>query len=930
MAEQRAFLWAAMDQMGSAVLITDGELDDPGPRIVYANEAFRDLSGYAAEELLGRSPRMLRGDDADEAALKQLRRALRAGREFDGELLNHRKDGTPYWTHVRISPIRDDAGGISHWISINRDVSEERRWAEEMRRINAVLSAQMELSPDGILVVDVDDNVIAFNGRFRDMWDIPLESFATGRQQDLLPHILEKVDDPEACRAGMEAFYRSREKRLEDEVILSDGRIFERYCVTTHSPQGQFYGWLWFFSDVTQRREFEHRLGVARREAEAANLAKTQFLANMSHEIRTPLNGIIGMTEILLQTEVTNEQRDFLSTIQASGDNLLILINDLLDLSRIESGRLELEETAFDLFSLVEDSLAVVGARVGTKDLDLGYLIAPELPERFCGDENRVRQILINLLGNAVKFTEWGEVVLEVKAVDSDTPAGDSGFPERMTLHFSVRDTGIGISAEDQAKLFKPFSQVDPSTTRRYGGSGLGLSICRRLVDLMGGEIWLESTPDQGSVFYFTIPMKVDADAVRRLPTYMDLSGRTLLVVDDNEVNRSMVRHQASRQEIRVDEAHDGPSALEKWRSGRSYDLLVVDMQMPGMDGLTLARQIRDLPGGESQPMLLATSLGRYGRVKQEAAELELFFLAKPFRQFQFIALLCEIFGMEDRQSDGTTDEPERERDGVDPNLRVLLAEDNQVNRKVALGLLNRLGLEVDSVPDGREAVERCRQGSYDVIFMDVHMPEMDGLEATRRIRRLSTREDRPWIVAMTADALVEDRARCMAAGMNDYLSKPVKSIDLAGVLRRMPSGGDVPAEVDTASKVEPAGGAPEETEPDISEKALEDLAALGEAGDEDFLRELVEVFLADAPEQIGVMRESRARSELAELKRAAHSVKGASVNFGATRLRDECQKLENRAKAGELDGVERLIDNIEALFSRVDRRLRERFPGLG
>ncbi len=919
-------LKTAVESMGECVLITGPDIEAPGPEIVYANRAFLDMTGYRLKELIGQSPRLFRGPQTDANVLKQLKKCLRGGREFEGELLNYRKDGTSYWTNLRINPVRNRAGDITHWVSLQRDVSDEREWASEMQRINAVLSAQMELSPDGILVVDVNDRVIAYNGRFQRMWGIPLEAFARGRQEDILGFILEKVTNPDAYRIGMEAFYRSGEKRLEDEVTLCDGRIFERYCVTTHSPQGKFYGWLWYFTDVTQQREFENRLAEARQEAEAASLAKSQFLANMSHEIRTPLNGIIGMTEILLQTSVDNEQRDFLSTIQASGDNLLILINDLLDLSRIESGRLELDETEFDLFSMVEDALAVVGARVGTKNLDIGYLIDPALPERFRSDENRLRQILINLLGNAVKFTEAGEVVLEVKPRQPQLLATGRPVPEILTLEFTVRDTGIGISSEDQVKLFQPFSQVDPSTTRRYGGSGLGLSICRRLVDLLDGEIWLESRVGGGSTFSFTVPLRVGSPAPGRSSAYLSLKGARLLVVDDNATNRLMVRHQTVRHGIEVDEAKNGRQALEKWKSGQRYDLVLLDMQMPEMDGLTLAGKIRALPGGERQPILLSTSLGRYGGIKQEATRLGLHFLCKPFRQFQLISLLKEIVGGAEVIDGGESTEKAAESGGFDPQLSILLAEDNPVNRKVALGLLNRLGIQAESAVDGREAVRSWERGRHDLIFMDVHMPEMDGLAATREIRRLSGNHDLPWIVAMTADALAEDRAKCIEAGMNDYLSKPVKSIDLVSVLRRVPQGeGKGSSESGDQERRDPEGGAGAEA-PGFSEETLSQLAALGESDGDHFLRELVEVFLDDVPDQLEGMRKALSDRDAAALARAAHSVKGASSNFGAAELQAKCFELETRAREGTLEGAENLIGEIEMIFKRLAEALRSRF----
>ncbi len=907
---------AAVDQLGASVLITEKDLQPPGPRIIYVNRQLLDMSGYRREELIGRTPRIFQGPETDRATLDQIRRTLARGREFEGEVLNYAKDGSTHWVHLHISPVRDDAGEIVRWVCVRREVTDHRIWADEMQRINAVLSVQMELSPDGILVVDDEGRVIAYNGRFQKMWGIPLESFASAQWADLLQHVLAKVEDPDGFRAKVEEFQHSKQKQFQDEVKLKDGRIFERYFVATRSPQGQFYGWLWYFSDVTQQREFEHRLGEARREAEAASLAKSRFLANMSHEIRTPLNGILGMTEILLQTDVTNEQRDFLSTIQTSGDNLLILINDLLDLSKIESGRLELDSEPFDLLSLIEDAIAVVGGRIGRKKLDLGYLIDPRLPERFRSDENRIRQVLINLLGNSIKFTERGEVVIEVNLLGSDSLPDSVADPDRIPLHFTVRDTGIGISEENQKKLFKPFSQVDPSTTRRYGGSGLGLSICRRLVELLDGEIWVESRPGKGSAFHFTLPLKAERGSTSRRAVHLDLSGRTLLVVDDNEVNRSMVRHQASRQGMRVDEAPGGREALAKLKSGTRYDVIVVDMQMPEMDGLMFSREVRRRFHVESPPMILSTSLGNYAELKREVEDEGLYYLSKPFRQFQLSSLLGEIFEVEGARHEEVTDGSAWQQTGFDRNLRILLAEDNEVNLKVAVGLLRRLGIQPDHSVTGKQAVERWEKDRQDVVFMDVHMPEMDGLEATRRIRRISDDPIVPWIVGMTADALPRDRERALEAGMNDYLSKPVKSIDLASALRRAPHGAE-------SVQDKPSG------DPGFSEKLLSQLAELGDSGDDGFVRELVEMFLADVPRQIGGMRKGIENGDARAVSGAAHSVKGMSANFGAVRLQEKCEALERRGRDGRLDGADRLIGEIEAAFREVENVLNQRYPSL-
>ncbi len=913
-------IWrSAMDTMGVAVLITDADLQPPGPRIIYANQRFCAMTGYDCDELVGASPRLFQGPETDRAVLDRLRDSLAAGEECRGELLSYRKDGNSFNAELTITPVRNAGEEVVRWIFVQRDVTHERRWADEMQRINAILSVQMELSPDGILVVDVEGNVIAYNGRFQEMWGIPLEAFSGGDERDLIRHAREKLENPETLDSKLEAFYRSGEKRFNDEVNLIDGRVFERYCVATRSPEGRFYGWLWYFTDITEQRGFEQRMAEARREAEAANLAKSQFLANMSHEIRTPLNGILGLTEILLQTELTNEQRDFLSSVQTSGDNLLVLVNDLLDLSKIESGRLELDKGAFDLHSLIEDSLAVAGMHRASKDLDMGYTVDSALPERLVSDENRIRQVLINLLGNAVKFTGKGEVVLDVRIRPSGAASEGDDSPDTLTLQFSVRDTGIGIPEEGSDRLFQPFSQVDPSTTRRYGGSGLGLSICHRLVEALGGEIWMESGVGEGTEFFFTVPAEVDTAGARPGLRGPDLTGRTLLVVDDHAVSRSMVRHQAERLGIGVDEASGLDEAFGRLEDGARYDVLVVDLQMPDEAALRRIQQLRDPPGGGERAIILAISRDVHSNFKETIAEYGFFSVFKPFRQFQLNALLSEIFNLEQEPGSAREAVSRFETGKLDGSLRVLLAEDNSVNLKVAVNLLKQLGLEADTVANGRDAVEQWKTGRHDVVLMDVHMPVMDGLEATRELRRISRDPRKPWVVGVTADAMTGDGNRCIRAGMNDYLSKPIRSIDLTAVFRRMPTEEEEKGEPDS-------GGAA--GNPGICEQRLGELKELGGSEGEAFLREIVEIFLADAPGQIAAMRQALERKEGDALANAAHSLKGSSSNFGALRIQEDCRRLESMGRQGALEGAGTVIERIECGFAEIEPWLRKRFPG--
>jgi len=589
-------------------------------------------------------------------------------------------------------------------------------------------------------------------------------------------------------------------RRNTNENITKDGRIImcEWYNTPLVDQEGRVMSVASMALDVTERHQAEIALRQAkeaaeqaRQLAEAATRAKSEFLANMSHEIRTPMNAIIGMTSLLLDTPLTPEQREFAETIRASGDTLLSLINDILDFSKIESGKMELEHQPFDLRTCIEEALDLVSLRAAQKGLDLAYHIEANVPGYIVSDMTRLRQILVNLLNNAVKFTEHGEVVVEVRLADGQTADGVS--PEtsgRTQLCVSVRDTGIGIPPEKIGRLFQSFSQVDASTTRKYGGTGLGLAISKRLAELMGGSMWVESrgVPGEGSTFYFTIAVEVAQD--RRAPIWVgnvpQLAGRRVLIVDDNATNRNILgRYVASWQMVpeMAESAQQALSLLEAGEQrGEPFDLAILDLHMPDMDGVSLARTIRQRTASRSPALVMVTSLGH---TLPDAKELFAAFLHKPIKPGQLrevlvAALTGQPASVERRRA---TDLPPDDKPGLRHPLRILLAEDNVVNQRVALRLLERLGYSADVAANGLETLDALRRQVYDVVLMDVQMPEMDGLEASRRICQEWPADQRPRLIAMTANAMQGDREACLAAGMDDYISKPVRLDELRRAL---------------------------------------------------------------------------------------------------------------------------------------------------
>jgi two-component system sensor histidine kinase/response regulator len=892
-----------------------------------ANQEAGRVIGKTADQVVGSSLVELFPPRVADQQMSTVQEVLKTGAPLVADTVLIPGPEGDRWYTARMAPVRDLQGKITGVLGVARDITERRRAEETERASSSRYRTLIEALPQKIFQKDQNSVYAACNENYARDLGIASAEVPGKTDYDFFPREL-----ADKYRADDRAIMASGKTEEFDEAYLQDGE--ERFVHTVKTPvtgeNGNVIGILGIFWDITERKQAEEKLAAAYRqleetnnelrraiaqtnelaiEAETASMTKSQFLANMSHEIRTPMNAIMGMVELTLATKLTSEQRDYLLAVRESADSLLDLINDILDLAKVEAGKLDLELIDFHLRDSLGDALKLLALKAHEKTLELAYEVCPEVPDILRGDPRRLRQILTNLVGNAIKFTQQGQVVVRVET--------ESEAEHEVCLHISVTDTGIGIPEDKQQVIFEAFAQVDGSATRRYGGTGLGLTISAQLVAAMGGRIWVESKPGEGSTFHFTVRLGRGKLLPAPPPRPPDLENLPVLVVDDNATNQRILAQVLANWHLKPKAVGDAEQALAAMRqvkqAGEPFALVLLDVQMPGTDGFALARRIKEDPELAETRIIMLTSSGRRGDAARCRSLGVSAYLTKPVKQSELWDAIIVTMGMTSSTAEPAPLVTRYSLRESRRRLRILLAEDNSVNQTVAVRMLEKRGHLVTVARDGKQALAMIKQQPFDLALMDLQMPEMDGFEATAAIREQekATGKHLP-IIAMTAHAMEGDRERCLRAGMDGYVAKPVTANGLFEAIE---------SQVSARRDLEAPALHPKEVEGSLDMEAL--LASV--EGDMDLLMDILGQFVEDRLRLLSQIEHAISRGDAKVLEHTAHTLKGALGALGAKPAFEAALRLEAIGHSGDLSGaaaaeaeLQKELEHLEAAFAAL------------